>query len=179
MHRQDIPYFAFNTDREALDAIHALCTGGFDLTKLSLVGKAGQSDEHTIGFYAVGDRVKTWGRDGAMWQTAWDMLVTPAVFFIPGIGLVVLAGAIVPVLVAAFECAPEVGGVSAFVAALIHGGVRQAHAIDYEAGLKADQLVLMVHGDATDVAEADAMLVKKCIRVSPWPYPARAVAQSR
>ena len=150
--------YVFNTHVEAEDAIRAMSKAGFDVTKLSLIGKGYHSEEHAIGFYSVGDRIKSWGRTGAFWGGIWGLLLAPAVFFIPGIGLLALAGPIVAVLVSGLEGAVLVGGVSALGAALSGSGIDGDKVIEYETALKADKYVLMVHGSEADVAKARSLL---------------------
>ena len=45
------PTYIFNTHVEAEEAIRLLGRAGFDMKKLSLVGKGYHSEEHPIGFY--------------------------------------------------------------------------------------------------------------------------------
>ena len=70
---------------------------------MSLVGKGYHSEEHPVGFYTVGDRIKTWGGIGAFWGDIWGLLLAPAVFFLPGLGLMAMAGPVVTALVSALE----------------------------------------------------------------------------
>lgn len=49
----------------AEQAIRALNDAGFDMKKLSLVGKGCHSEEQPMGFCTSGDRIKTWGGRGA------------------------------------------------------------------------------------------------------------------
>lgn len=64
----DSSVYLFNTHSEADDAIRLLDRAGFDMKKLSLIGKGYHSDEHPIGFYTTGDRIKTW--EGQQRQTS-------------------------------------------------------------------------------------------------------------
>jgi len=41
-------------------AIKELQQGGFDLKKLSIVGSDIHKDEHVVGYYNAGDRMKYW-----------------------------------------------------------------------------------------------------------------------
>jgi len=125
---------------------------------LSLVGKGYHSEEHPVGFYTAGDRIKTWGGIGAFWGGFWGLLLAPAVFFLPGIGLVAMAGPLVATLVGALEGAVVVGGLSALGGALTQMGLPKDQVIKYESALKADKYVLMVHGNAEEVANARAVL---------------------
>jgi len=150
METEKLPFFVFNTHAEAEEAIFSLSKTGFDVKKLSLVGKGYHSEEHPLGFYTVGDRIKSWGKAGAFWGSIWGMLLAPAVFLVPGLGLMVMAGPIVSILVSALEGAVVVGGVSALGGALSQIGLPKNQVIKYETALKADKYVLMVHGSADD-----------------------------
>ena len=150
--------YIFNTHVDAEEAIRSLGKSGFDVKKLSLIGRGYHSEEHPIGFYTVGDRIKTWGGLGAFWGGIWGLLLAPAVFVLPGLGLVAMAGPIVAALVGALEGAVVVGGVSGLVAAMTQLGVPKDQVVKYETALKADKYVLLVHGDSVDVAEANSFL---------------------
>jgi hypothetical protein len=158
MQTQNSPSYVFNTHTEAEEAIQLLNKSGFDVKKLSLVGKGYHSEEHPVGFYTAGDRIKSWGGMGAFWGSIWGLLLAPAVFFLPGLGLVALAGPLVSALVGALEGAVVVGGVSALGAALVQIGVPKDQVIKYETALKVDKYVLIVHGNAQDLATAATVL---------------------
>jgi hypothetical protein len=158
MEKVDSSVYVFNTHVEAEEAIRSLSRSGFDVKKLSLVGKGYHSEEHPVGFYTVGDRIKSWGGIGAFWGGVWGLLLAPAVFFLPGLGLMAMAGPVVAVLVGALEGAVVVGGLSALGAALTVIGVPKDQVIKYETALKADKYVLMVHGSAEEVAKARSVL---------------------
>jgi hypothetical protein len=154
----DPALYVFNTHVEAENAIRSLGRAGFDVKKLSLIGKGYHSDEHPIGFYTLGDRIEAWGGTGAFWGAIWGLLMGPAVFFLPGFGLVALAGPLVALLVAALEGAALVGGVSALGAALTTVGVPKDQVIKYETAVKADKYVLVVHGSAEDAKRVRSVL---------------------
>ncbi len=154
----NLPFFIFNTHVEAHDAILSLSRMGFDVKKLSLVGKGYHSEEHPLGFYTSGDRIKSWGKQGAFWGSIWGLLFAPAVFLVPGLGLMVMAGPIVSILVSALEGALVVGGVSALGAALSQVGLPKNAVIKYETALKADKYLLMVHGSAADADTVRSVL---------------------
>jgi hypothetical protein len=150
--------FVFDTHTAAEEAIRTLGQSGFDMKKLSLVGKGYHSEEKPMGFYTAGDRIKTWGGTGAFWGGIWGLLLAPAVFVLPGLGLVGMAGPFVSMLVGALEGAVVVGGLSALGAALTQIGVPKDQVIKYEAALKADKYLLVVHGSAEDQAKAREVL---------------------
>jgi hypothetical protein len=158
MTQEQIPFYVFNTHVEAEEAIQALNRSGFDVRKLSLVGKGYHSEEHPVGFYSTGDKIKSWGGIGAFWGGIWGLLLAPAIFFVPGLGLMALAGPVVAALVGALEGAVVVGGLSALGAALTQIGVPQDQIIKYESALKVDKYVLMVHGNADEMILARTIL---------------------
>ena len=160
MSNPDSAFFVFDTHAAAEDAIRTLGQSGFDMKKLSLVGKGYHSEEKPMGFYTVGDRIKAWGGTGAFWGGIWGLLLAPAVFVLPGLGMVGMAGPIVATLVAALEGAVVVGGLSALGAALTQVGVPKDQVIKYEAALKVDKYLLVVHGSAEDQEKARSVLAQ-------------------
>ena len=155
-----LPCFVYPTHAEADEAVRALGHAGFDMKKLSLVGKGYHREDTPVGFYSAGDRIRSWGGAGAFWGGIWGLLLAPAVFFVPGLGLLAMAGPVVTTLVAALEGAVIVGGVSALGAALMQVGATHDDVVKYESALKADNYVLMIHGTADDAARARAVLGK-------------------
>jgi len=150
--------YIFNTHLEAEEAIHLLSRAGFDLKKLSLVGKGSHSEEYPVGFYTTEDRIKSWGGAGAFWGGIWGLLFAPAIFFLPGVGLLAFAGPLTAMLVGALEGAVVVGGVSALGAALAQIGVPEDQVIKYETALKVDKYILVVQGSDEEQRQARSVL---------------------
>ena len=160
MSNPDSAFFVFDNHAAAEDAIRTLGKSSFDMKKLSLVGKGYHSEERPMGFYTAGDRIKAWGGTGAFWGGIWGLLLAPAVFVLPGLGVVGMAGPIVATLVGALEGAVVVGGLSALGAALTQIGVPKDQVIKYEAALKVDKYLLVVHGSAEDQEKARSVLAQ-------------------
>ena len=160
----DPSLYIFHNHQEADDAIRSLGKAGFDMKKLSVVGKGYHTDEHPLGFYTTGDRIKAWGGTGAFWGGIWGLLLAPAVFVLPGFGLVAMAGPIVAALVSALEGAIAIGGASALAAALTQIGVPKDQVIKYETAMKADKYVLIVHGSVEDSARVRGILQPQSVR---------------
>ena len=154
----NLPVYLFDTHAEAERAIRSLSGAGFNMQRLSLVGKGCHTEEQAMGFYTSGDRIKSWGGRGAFWGGLWGLLFSPAVFILPGIGLLALAGPIVVALVSALEGAVVVGSISALGAAMMQIGIPREEAIRYETALKVDKYVLLIHGTAAEAAQARAVL---------------------
>ena len=51
----------YPTHLAAEAAVKALQHAGFDMKKLSIMGRDYHTDEHVVGFYNMGDRMKVWG----------------------------------------------------------------------------------------------------------------------
>ena len=158
MTQDNVSTFLFRTHSLAEEAIQTLGKAGFDMKKLSLVGKGYHTEEHPVGFYSVGDKMLAWGGTGAFWGGIWGLLFAPAVFLLPGLGLIAMAGPIVAMLIGALEGAVVVGGVSALGAALTRIGVPKDEVVKYETALKVDQFLLLVHGTADEQAHARSVL---------------------
>lgn len=148
----------YDTHIAAESTIKSLSRAGFDMKKLSIIGKGYHTEEHALGFYTIGDRIKTWGGIGTFWGAIWGLLAAPAVFVLPPVGLVAVAGPFVLALVAALEGATVVGGLSVLGAALYGLGMSEKAAIKYEADVKADRFLVIVHGSADDIAQARAVV---------------------
>src|ERR1700733_11398871 len=117
---------------EAETAVKELQQAGLDMKKLSIVGRDYHTDEHVVGYYNAGERMKLWGRTGAFWGGVWGVLFGSAFFFIPGVGPLIMAGPLVGWLVGALEGAVVVGGLSAIGAALFSIGIPKDSILQYE-----------------------------------------------
>ena len=91
----------YNTHTEAEAAVRELQKAGFDMKKLSIVGKDYHTEEHVVGYYSTGDRMKAWGKLGAFWGGLWGLLFGAAFFMVPGIGPIAVAGPLVGWIVSA------------------------------------------------------------------------------
>ena len=128
------------------------------MKKLSIVGRDYHTDEHVVGYYNTGDRMKRWGKTGAFWGGIWGWLFGSAFFFIPGIGPLVMAGPVVGWLVGALEGAVVVGGLSALGAGLYGLGIPKDSVLQYETALKTDKFLLIAHGSADEINRAKEVL---------------------
>jgi hypothetical protein len=144
----------FDTHPEADEAVRELQKSGFDMKKLSVVGKDYHTEEHVVGYYNAGDRMKHWGKLGAFWGGLWGLLFGAAFFWVPGIGPVLIGGPLVAWIIAALEGAVVVGGLSAVGAGLFSLGIPKDSIVLYESAVKAGKFVVVAHGTAQDVAKA-------------------------
>ena len=148
----------YNTHSDAEEAVKELQRSGFNLKKLSIVGKDYHTDEHVVGYYNAGDRMKYWGKIGAFWGGIWGLLFGAAFFAIPGIGPVLVAGPLVVWIIDALEGAVVVGGLSAIGAGLYSIGIPKDSVLRYETAFKSDKFLLLAHGTADEVSKARVIL---------------------
>ena len=148
----------FDSHIKAETSIKELQRSGFDMKKLSIVGKDYHPEEHVVGYYNVGDRMKVWGKLGAFWGGFWGLLFGSALFFIPGIGPLIVFGPLVTWIVAALEGAVVIGGLSALAAALYSIGIPKDSVVKYETAIKSAKFLVIAHGTADEVAKAKSIL---------------------
>lgn len=148
----------FSEHSAAEDAIQKLKNAGFDVKKLSIIGRDYHTEQNVVGFYNTGDRMKYWGKLGAFWGGLWGLLFGAAFLFIPGIGPVIAAGSVVTWIIAALEGAIFVGGLSALGAGLFSLGIPKDSIVKYETSIKAGKFLLIAHGTADEVESARALL---------------------
>ena len=148
----------FASHDKAEDAVRKLQKSGFDMKKLSIVGKDYHTDEHVVGYYNTGDRMMYWGKLGAFWGGFWGLLFGSAFFWVPGIGPLLVAGPLAAAIIGALENAALVGGLSALGAGLYSLGIPKDSVVEYETALKAGNFVLVAHGTPEDVAKAKSIV---------------------
>jgi uncharacterized membrane protein len=148
----------YETHVQAEEAVKELQEAGVDMKSLSIAAKDTHADEHVVGYYNAGDRMKYWGKIGAFWGGFWGLLFGSALFAIPGIGPLLVAGPLVGWIVAGLEGAVVVGGVSAVGAGLVSIGIPKDSVLEYEVALKSDKFLLIVHGTADEVDKAKEII---------------------
>jgi uncharacterized membrane protein len=148
----------YHTHPEAEQAVKELQRRGMDMRCLSIVAKDYHTDEHVVGYYNVGDRMKRWGSTGALWGGFWGLLFGSAFFAIPGIGPLLVAGPLVTWIVGALEGAAVVGGIGVLGAGLVSLGVPKNSVLEYETAIKSDKFLLIVSGSASEVMKARELI---------------------
>ena len=148
----------FASHNQAEDAVRELQKDGFDMKKLSIVGKDYHTDEHVVGYYNTGDRMMYWGKLGAFWGGFWGLLFGSGFFWVPGIGQLLVAGPRVMWIVGALEGAVVTGGLTALGAGLYSIGIPKNSVLQYETAVKNGKLLLVAHGTADEVERAKDLL---------------------
>jgi uncharacterized membrane protein len=154
----------FDRHEDADSAIKELQRSGFDMKKLSIIGRDPHTEEHAVGFCNAGERAKYWGKLGAFWGTIVGILFSPAFFWIPGVGFLLTGGLISSLLLGTLEGAAVGaavgGGGSALVGALTRLGIPRNSVIRYEQSVKANKFLLIADGSQVEVNRSRAILEK-------------------
>jgi uncharacterized membrane protein len=148
----------YATHDEADAAIRSLQKSGFDMKKLSIVGKDYHTEEHAVGYYNTGDRVKFWGKTGAFWGGLVGILFSSAFLLIPVVGHIIVLGPLVSSIIGGLEGAAVVGGTSALFAALAGLGIPKDSVIQYENDVKAGKFLVIAQGTPEEVRRAKEIL---------------------
>ena len=156
--KKEVTVAICDSHEKAERVVKELQESGFDMKKLSIVGKDYHEEDKVIGFYNTGDRMKTWGSAGAFWGGIWGFVFGAGFFLIPGIGPVLLAGPIVSSLVGGLEGAVVVGGLSALGGALFGIGIPKDSVLQYEIALKADKFLVIAHGTTEELEKTEKIM---------------------
>jgi hypothetical protein len=148
----------YDPQAETEKAIKELQRSGFDMNKLSIVGKDYCTTENGIAYYNTSDRMKVWRQLGDIWGGLSGLLFGSAFFLIPGIGSVIVFGPLVSRIIAALEGAVMVGRLSALGAGLYSIGVPENSILRYEKALKSDKFLVIAHGTADEMARVNRIL---------------------
>ncbi len=148
----------FTSHDSAEAAVRELQQGGFDMKKLSIVGKDYHTEEHVVGYYTAGDRMLYWGKAGAFWGGFWGLLLGSGFFWVPGIGQLLVGGPLVMWIVGALEEAAVVGGLGALGGALFSIGIPKKSVLEYETEVKNGKLLLVANGTPEEVERAKDIL---------------------
>jgi len=119
----------YDTRQDTENAVNELQKVGFDLQKLSIVGRDHRTDQHIVGCYLL-----------------------------PGIGPVLVAGPLAAYIVRATEAAVIVDGLSAIGSGLFSIGIPKNNALQYETALKADKYLLIAQGTRDDLLPAKSAI---------------------
>ena len=158
MTNNDAIVAVFHDHSSAEAAVRRLAESGLEITHFSIIGKGYHTEEKVTGFYNTGDRVRFWGRNGAMWGGLWGLFFGGILMTVPVIGPVVVLGHLAAMVFAAAEGAVVVGGLSALGAAIVSIGIPKNSVLDYEQALHADGFLIVASGPRAEMARARTIL---------------------
>ena len=156
--KTDIAVAVYDLHTQAETAVKALQRAGFDMKRISIIGRDYHTEEHVVGFLNAGDRAKVLGKLGAFWGGLMGVLFGSALMFVPVVGHVIILGPLAAIVFGGLQGAVLVGGASALVGALMAVGIPRDSVLRYETALKADKFMLVVHGDAQEINRAHELL---------------------
>ncbi len=156
----------FPSHVEAEKVVLELQKQGFDIQKLSIVGKDYETAEQVRGFLTWKDTAKAGAAGGVYWGSffggLFGILAGAGVLFIPGMGPIVVAGPIAGVLAGWLEGtivggagAAAVGGLAGALGGL---GIPSNEVLKYEAKIQAGEFIIIVTGSDDDVRQARQIL---------------------
>jgi hypothetical protein len=154
---------------EVEKALAELMRSHLSLRPVSVVGADYHTQENVFGYYSTSRRFEAWGSFGAFWSGVWAALTGEGVFFIPGIGSLLMGGPVVGWLVEALEAGVMVEGLSPLGAALVTNGVPADDMRHFEIALRHNEFLLIVSAPQTVIAEARAIVEPTATRLSVSP----------
>lgn len=158
LNKTDIAVAVYDTHTQAESAVIKLQRAGFDMKKISILGKDYETEEHVVGYFNAGDRAKFFGKLGAFWGGLAGMLFGSALMFVPVVGHIIVLGPLAATLFGGMQGAALVGGASALVGALSAIGIPKDSVLRYETVVKASKFLLVVHGDGQEIMRAHEVL---------------------
>ncbi len=158
MSKENTGVIILSNHEEAETTVKELQRSGFDMKKLSIIGKDYHTEENVIGYYNAGDRMSFWGKQGAFWGGMWGILVGSAFFMVPGIGPLLIAGPLVAGIVGGLQGAVMIGGMSVLGAALFSIGIPKDSIINYETAIKSERFIIVLHGTAEELTNVKDIL---------------------
>lgn len=150
-----------NTHRDAEQAVKDLQKSGFDMKKLSIIGKDYHTEEQVTGYYTAGDSMKHVGKFGAFWGGIFGLIAGSAFFFIPGFGPLMIAGSLVSTFIGGLEGAVIGGGIGILIGALASLDIPKDSIVKYQAALKADKYLVIAQSSPKEIELAKKTLSGK------------------
>jgi uncharacterized membrane protein len=154
----------YETHESAESAVKELQKAGFDMKKLSILGKGMENEQHVVGYYNAPERAAFWGKNGAFWGGLFGLLFGSAVFMLPGFGTLFVLGPLAGWIMGAIEGAVIVGGLSALGAALYSLGIPKNSVLQYETDIKMSKFLVLAHGTESEVEKARKILSSTATR---------------
>ena len=141
----------------AAAAIDRLERGGFDLSKVSVIGKEEPSALHAMGLAVAGAQARLWGQRSALWERLAETPAGMALAWVPLVGYVVAVGPVAGALVGR-RWQARASHASALDRMLTLCGMSPGEMQTYGSALRGGQLLLLVHGGSVSTARARQLL---------------------
>jgi hypothetical protein len=148
----------YEQQEDAQSVVARLRSAGFDMRKVSVVGKEDLDSQQVFGYYRDVGGIKYWGRSEKFWGPLWEALDGWAFFSVPGIGPVVVAGPLAGWMVATLSNAVIFGELTAVGTGLYSIGIPQDQVLLCESALREGRYLVLAHGSANAVRTAREIL---------------------
>ena len=138
----------FKSEVDAEAAVRQLARNGYDLSKVSMVGRDG---DHAVPVETHRDENLPGGSPamvGASWGAIRAMLVGSGFFLVPGIGPLIVAGPLLTLIVRAMGTVVGPDKLFAMAAGLDELGIPKDTIVRCQAALKSGKVVLIAEGSA-------------------------------
>jgi len=145
----------FEDENQARRAVERLIENDFPMDRISLLHHARGSGDDMLGisFHDSGERIRTWGGQGAFWGALWGLLgAASGLFLLPGAGALMAAGPIIEMLGSALIGAAAGGTVMAgaavveeLVSALHAAGIPEEHLQELHDDIMSGHPLVLLH----------------------------------
>jgi hypothetical protein len=148
---------AYEADLELEHDVKTLQRGGFDMTRVSVVGRDYDGADDVVAFLHSGRRARFFGKHGVLWTTLSGILFGAALVSLPGAQHMVILGSLASRVVSALQLhAPD--GLSPLAGGLTGLGIPNDAALAYDTGMQAHQFLLIVQADPRGIRRARQVL---------------------
>ncbi|HEX4928316.1 MAG TPA: hypothetical protein VFV74_09970 [Burkholderiales bacterium] len=147
----------FESTAHATRAIERLERGGFDMSKVSVIGKEAPSAVHQMGIAVAGAQARVWGLHSVLWDRLAQAPAAMALTWVPRIGYVMAVGPAACVLLGS-RWQAQAPHASALERMLTLSGMSPGETRTYEDAVLGGQLLLLVHGGSVAAARARQLL---------------------
>ena len=158
MPEEDTMVAVYGLHEDAEAAIKRLRDLGFGAGSFSIAGRNFHTVEGVVGYSTSGGVARPYGKLGPFWNGLLRSFSESALFWVPGLGPLVLAGELVSRVLQASEDNVIVYGLSMVGVALYSMGIPEYSILSCEDALRRDQFVIVAHGNAHDVTRAKEAL---------------------
>lgn len=150
----------YASEESAKGVAKRLIDNNFPMDLISVLGQIRPMGDDPLGVYClnVGERIRTWGKQGAMWGTLWGVLGGAAGFFvIPGIGPLAAVGFIVEAIAtgALLGAGTLAAGaaVSQLAVAFHRAGIAQDRIFSLHEAITQGKYLVMLRGASSEIEQ--------------------------
>jgi hypothetical protein len=148
----------FDTPLEVAAVIRHIQISGCGTNRLSMVWRDQPSQSSVTGYYRVGARMKYLGDFDILWNEIFKILSGWAIYTLPDIGRILVAGPLADWIAMALANAVIFGPMSAIGMGLYSVGISRNSIRLCEEALKEGKCILLLNGTAQEVARATQVI---------------------